>query len=539
MRIGRTDVITAVTLYLFAAAVRIVAIASVHFPANEGSAYYVTVARNMVEGRGLVIDAMWSYATPPLTLPRPAFELWQPMASFIAALPMSLLGTSFASAQLGGVLLGALVAPLAWVIGSQAARALRLEPRRAAAVAVGSGVLVAILGPFLTATAVPDSTIPFLIFGIAACILMPRALVSGGYGLALGAILGLAYLSRLEALYLALTFLFLTRGRIRVLLPVVLGGGLTVLPWLIRNTLTFGTPFTGQAFENLLFTRREDVFAYTVRPDVETFLAQGADGIVANVIRGLAHGLVDVLLVPGAPLAPIGLICAFFLLRRAELRPTALWALLVSGLLIYLADNALFPVATLWGTFLHSSGPLLVGLTVAAVLGVDAIVSRIRELRGWQRSNAWLAPAGLAAVTLLLAFVQLRILAVLSSTLEERYDSLARVAIVVEASGPIITEHPILLSDALDRPALALPEESVAAVVQLARDLGAEAVLMVDRLGRYPVGFRTAEGAACMTERTLGPGAPVGASLFVIRRDCLYSAFDGRDDHAEEPTGAP
>lgn len=538
MRSGRTAVITVVSLYLFAVVVRILAIAQVQFPANEGSAYYVTVARNVVEGRGLVVDAMWSYATPPLILPRPAFELWQPMASFVAALPMAVLGTSFSSAQLGGLLLGALVAPLAWVVGAEAARALRLEPRRAAAIAVGSGALVAILGPFLTATAVPDSTIPFLIFGVGACILMPRALASGGYGICLGAVLGLAYLSRLEALYLALTFLFLARGRIKVLLPVVVGGGLVVLPWLVRNTLTFGTPFTGQAFENLLFTRKEDVFAYTARPDVETFLAQGADVIAANVVRGLAHGLVDVLLVPAAPLAPIGLIAAFILLRRVELRPTALWALLVSGLVIYLADNALFPVATLWGTFLHSAGPLLVGLTVGAVLGVDAIVTRIRELRGWQRSNAWLGPAGLVAVTLVLAFVQVRILADLSSTLGERYDSLAR-AIVVEGSGPIISEHPILLSGALGRPALALPDESIAAVMKLARDLGAEAVLMVGELGRYPAAFRTAEGAACMTERTLGPGAPIGASLFVIRRDCLYSAFDGRHDHAAEPRGAP
>ena len=54
-------------------------------------------------------------------------------------------------------------------------------------------------------------------------------------------------------------------------------------------------------------------------------------------------------------------------LRRspALLRPTALVVLLVSGLLTFLATALLFPVATLWGTFLHASGPLLVGLIVA------------------------------------------------------------------------------------------------------------------------------------------------------------------------------
>ena len=60
------------TLYALALAAGALAIGLVGFPANEGSAYYTAVAANLVEGRGLVIDAVWSYATPPLTLPRPA-----------------------------------------------------------------------------------------------------------------------------------------------------------------------------------------------------------------------------------------------------------------------------------------------------------------------------------------------------------------------------------------------------------------------------------------------------------------------------------
>ena len=37
------------------------------------------VARNVVEGRGLVSDAIWSFQTPPLQFPRPAFEVWLPL----------------------------------------------------------------------------------------------------------------------------------------------------------------------------------------------------------------------------------------------------------------------------------------------------------------------------------------------------------------------------------------------------------------------------------------------------------------------------
>ena len=48
------------------------------------------VARNLVEGRGLVSDALWSYGTPPLVFPRPAFEVWLPLPSLLFAIPMAL-----------------------------------------------------------------------------------------------------------------------------------------------------------------------------------------------------------------------------------------------------------------------------------------------------------------------------------------------------------------------------------------------------------------------------------------------------------------
>ena len=59
--------------------------------------------------------------------------------------------------------------------------------------------------------------------------------------------------------------------------------------------------------------------------------------------------------------------------------------LLLSGAITFVATALLFPVATLWGTFLHARGPLLVGLIVAAVLGVDAVMTRISLARGWDR----------------------------------------------------------------------------------------------------------------------------------------------------------
>ena len=83
--------LTAAAVFAIALAVRIVASSTISFPQPEDTAYYVGVARNLVEGlqgvpgRGLVSDSLWSFGTPPLVFPRPAFEVWLPLPSLLAA----------------------------------------------------------------------------------------------------------------------------------------------------------------------------------------------------------------------------------------------------------------------------------------------------------------------------------------------------------------------------------------------------------------------------------------------------------------------
>ena len=162
-----------VVLFLIAAAVRLAVAAVVPFPATEGSAYYVGVARHILAGDGLVTDSLWSYATPPMSVPRPAFELWMPMSSFVAATGMALLGPTWWAAQVASCVLGALLAPLTWGVARAAAEAAGLDRRRAGAVAIASGLLVALASPFVLAAAVPDSYTPYVVASVAAAALVP------------------------------------------------------------------------------------------------------------------------------------------------------------------------------------------------------------------------------------------------------------------------------------------------------------------------------------------------------------------------------
>jgi len=518
------------TVFAIAFAVRVLGMAFVKFPLSEGSAYYVAVARNLAMGRGLVTDAVWSYATPPLTLPRPAFELWQPLASVLATWPMSVLGTAYSSAQLGFAAAGALVAPLAWLVARDAANRLDLPANRRQYIAIGAGLLTAVAGPFVLAAAIPDSTLPFTVLAVAACVAMPNAARGDWRAIvALGLLLGLAYLTRMEAVYLAIVFVAFAwtvgarGGRLFVRVGAVAAiGALVALPWWIRNFTVFGTPAPGQLVDNALLTRNEQIFAWQDPPTLAGFLNQGPGTIVAHIGDAVWHNFGQVLMVPGNFVVLFGLITLILGWRSHRIRfaVSPLWALLIYGALVFLVTSIVFPIATLWGTFEHAAGPLLVAFVVLAAIGGDTFVARLRTWRGWPRPNAGMAPAALTALVFAVTLVQL---ASAGSQAQGHQREIAAVAdylrtYMPEPRTPVITNRPMWLSDGLGVSTLAVPDESSDSVVDLARRFGARAVVIVDP----PASGNAIGPSACLIDASPRQQLPASNFLEVltISGDC-------------------
>jgi len=244
---------------------RVVFAGQVVFPKPEDTAYYVGVARNLLEGRGLVSDALWSYATPPLVFPRPAFEVWMPLPTFLAAIPMLVFGPTFQAAQISSVLIGAAVPVLAWRLAADVAAERGMPPVRARTLALGTGLSSAVYLPLVLHSALPDSTMTFAAVALGACLLMTRVLRDPRDGrigdprlLGIGALLGLAALTRNEAAWLALTWVLLVvaaRGigrplKVRLIAIVAVVALLVFAPWALRNWAVFGSPLPGQAVTN-------------------------------------------------------------------------------------------------------------------------------------------------------------------------------------------------------------------------------------------------------------------------------------------------
>jgi hypothetical protein len=524
----REMLVSAGLIFVFALMVRLFFAAQIVFPKPEDSAYYVGVARNLVEGRGLISDALWSYQTPPLIVPRAAFEVWLPLPSFLAAVPMALLGTTFAASQVSSVLLGALVPVLAWRLAADVAEERGLPIGRARSLAVGTGLTTAVYLPLLLGSTVPDSTIPFTVLALGACLLITRiardprgARLADPRLLVLGALIGLGAMTRNETVWLALIWAVIAwfgvrstvAERVRLVGVVAVVSILVFAPWAYRNLVEFGSPLPGQAVTNAVYLTGYDIFAWNVEPTLQRHLDQGIAWLVGIRIQGAGHNLFSVLVSLGLPLSVIGVLALPWQMRGAALRPLA-----ALSLIMFAFTSLVFPAATQWGTFLHSAGPVHVLVVVSGLLALDAFIVWVGRRRGWTRPVAWLGPVLGVFGAALFSAVLLPVYGEGSVQTSRLYDELGARAAAAghpldESAGPVITNYPIWLAETRGIPTLGLPNEPPNDVLDLARAFpGTNYVVLVDaRSPHWPADLTNGSpGAECFREVDLGPG-PTGA----------------------------
>ena len=248
----------------------------------------------------------------------PAFEVWLPLPTFLAAIPMALLGADVRGGAVGRpVVVGALVPVLAWRLAADVAAERGLSTGRARTLAIGTGLTTAVYLPLLLHSALPDSTMPFAVLALGACLLMtriaarpagraadrpaaarPRPAHRPGRadpqrgGLARP---GLGWSSpgaRPSS----------SRGAAR---PAdrrssPSSAGLVFAPWAIRDWVVFGSPLPGQAVANA-FSRHRLRHLRLERPADPVALPRRRPGAARSrcASRALCHNLFNVLLLPG------------------------------------------------------------------------------------------------------------------------------------------------------------------------------------------------------------------------------------------------
>ncbi len=548
--------LTALLVFGVALIVRAVAASAITFPRPEDSAYYVGVARNLVEGRGLVSDALWSFGTPPLVFPRPAFEIWLPLPSLLFAIPLALSGaaapipleTAMRASQVVSALLGAVLAVMAWRLAADTAVERGLGPERARTLAIGTGLTAAVYLPLILHSAQPDSTTLFGVLALGACLLMTRVLrdprgarLADPRLLTMGVLLGAAALTRNEAVWVAATWAWLAwrhggssrAERLRMIGVVAAVSLLVFAPWAARDWAAFGNPLPGQAISNGLSVTGFDIFAWNDPPTVSRYLAVGPARLLEMRVEGIGHNILNVLLLLGVPISVLGLLALPWQAHDKALRPVVL-----IGGITFLVTSLLFSVATTWGTFLHAAAPVQVLLIVSALGALDVGLARLARRMRWGRPVAWLGATLAVGSSALFSIVLLSTVAASARDTARTYDVLARelaaVGVPLDGSEPVIADFPIWMAETQRIPTLALPDETPADVLDLATDprFGARWLITAqDDHGDWPAILDESSdpAAACFREVPLAvPADPAEArsieGVRVFRIGCTDEA---------------
>lgn len=413
---------TPLALYGLALVVRFAVFALFPYAAYPDSSYYVDVARSIASGHGLTVDFIWVFAEvgdrlpSPATLPIPSNAHWLPLASFIQAPFITVLGPTALASALPGILIGALAAPITWFM----ARDMRVRPM----VASASGVLVAIPGTATVFMAQPE-TFPLTIVIVPLTLwALARALRGDGRAFVLaGFLAGVMALARNDGVLLAGTVGLIwlidrlrwwrsRRGRrswsrvanrrpIPLLAAILAGVAFLIVagPWWIRQLETFGSISPTTSSGAALWIRNiEEWNSITANPTLSSFLAQGPGAILASRVAGLTAALpIFIVLVSSVVLFPFLLVGAIARRRSIDVQPWFAYTLVV-----FVGATLLYPVHVPGGTFIHTAIGLLPQASILSLEGILVVVGWIAgRRRRWEEGTAGAVFAwGIVAIAL-------------------------------------------------------------------------------------------------------------------------------------------
>ena len=527
------DLLLSLLLFVAALGVRWVYVQAVEFPPLDGPAFYLTTGRNLVTGRILEVDVLWSYQVPFSSVTHPSHEHWMPLTTGLVAaalaVPRLISGTlpaSLPAGQMPGLIVGALLAPLTYLIGR------RVLPGATGAaggsspgsrwIALGAALLIVANATLSYESASADSSAPFALLAAWALSLAVRKPGDQGGYLGAGLLAALAYLTRADGLLLLLAIPLawyllplplrpmtelpdnpaaeiawqywprqqaVDREQPRPLGPSVLNVldlavafALVVTPWLVRNYLAFGTPLPNSVLNQAWLTDYLDTFNYWSRPTVQTWLAQGWQVLLDQRAQALLHnGRVFL-----STTFPWGLLAlpGLWLLRRE-------WSFfppLLHGLLLFLGVALVFPVSSMSGTFYHSLGAVIPFLALAAVYAVHRAAQTFRRFR--KVADAFAAIGVIALLLLTAAQVFKALPAVAERHQAEKQQFQAAADWLAQNASPgdvVMSTQTYALNYISGHPSIALPgNEPPDAAWDAAQRYGARYLVITQAFGLYP-----------------------------------------------------
>ncbi len=524
------DLLLAILLLAVGLGVRWPYVRAVVFPPLDDPAFYLTTGKNLAAGRGLEVDALWSYQVPFDSVTHPSHEHWMPLTTGLIAGALALQRVlspaaepSLLIGQMPGLILGALLVLLTYIVGRKSLPG----GRRNRWVAFAAALLVAVSATLSYQSASADSSSPFALLAAWALATAVRPPGEKGSYLGTGILVALAFLTRSDGLLLALAIplawwllpipsvlrlrptdlpdnpaarlvwelwerergvgvaeeeVHISGPGLSALVDLFVAFSLVVAPWLVRNYLAFGTPLPGSVLNQAWLNDYVQTFNFLDHPTWQSLLDQSWQAIVTQRLQALLHnGSVFLLITfPWGLLALPGL----WLLRHE-------WPFFppfVYGLFLFFVSALVFPVAATSGTFYHSLGAVVPFLALAAMYAIHRAVQRLS--RGSKVAGPLFAI--LAAGLLVLAGGQvvqaLPRVAERHQAEKDQFEAIAAWLAGHAAPGDVVmTTQPYTLHYASGYPCIALPAgEGPEAAWKAANRYGARFLIITQSFGQYP-----------------------------------------------------
>lgn len=264
------------------------------WPGHGDISFYVTVARNLAEGRGFVIDYIWNFWAEPAGIPQPSNVWWMPLPSIIAAIGMVLGDGSYVAGQTATIALSSFLPLVVYLLG----RDLFGCPR----VGLAGALLSTTFHLFLDQPSAPLSHCPYLVFASLTLWLALRATQSPRLWPLVGASIALTQLSRSDGILLFATAgvcaliggqrPWLDRPSTRRTIKALAGaGGLAVVgyavvmsPWWARNLADFGVLQPGDSLRSLFMSHYLQWYSLPEHVTPDTLLAEGWGPVIDHRI---------------------------------------------------------------------------------------------------------------------------------------------------------------------------------------------------------------------------------------------------------------
>jgi hypothetical protein len=374
------------------------------------AAYYTLVAERLADGFGFTVPVLYSFLEVGGALPAdPGLPVasnghWMPLTSVVAAAFMGIIGSSdWRAGQVPMVLLS-----IAWV---GITHGITWDLWRNRGWALVAGGLAIFAGPLLIMLPLLDSFVLFGVLGSLALWATMRAVRSPRWGWWLvlaGGLIGLATLTRVDGLFLAVAPAVAWWTRMREMRPAVaLGIGVAaalacvavMAPWLARNFAVYGAALPSAGGHTLWITSYNEQFSIGHEVSLATYLAAGPGLIIGSKLAAIAELAGRTLAVAGGVFALFFIGGAVALRRRPELRP-----FLTYWVVMFAAMALLFTFHSPKGAFVHSAPawlPFAFAIAVGAVAPVATWLGRWWPFLRRPQTHRFLMGAGLVAAVVL------------------------------------------------------------------------------------------------------------------------------------------